>query len=942
LTRLHTFAAQLEKTNPKQKTIYKMKSILSVFLCLLFSVAATKATSLKGYVYDQKTGEAMIGASVYLEHTDKAVLTGLDGSFEIKHPPAGNYTLKVSYVMYKTLKQQITILKEDNPTLKIYLSENSDKELSEVVISSKRDGSAEKTARRIEQQAVQLVNVVSGRAMEISPDLTVANVIQRVSGVSIERNSNGDGQYAILRGMDKRYNYTLVNGVKIPSPDNKYRYVPLDIFPSELLERLEIYKTLTPNMEGDAVGGVVNMVMKDAPQRLQINANIATGYSQMFFDRNFMSFDASSINHQSPYDIHGKNYSPTQNDFPKGVVDYKSARPAPNLIGGLSIGQRFLNNKLGIIIAGSLQNTYRGSNSTFYNSAVVDASNKYGKITSLSERQYSEQQKRYGLHGKVDYVFDQRNKISLYNTYVNLINQQIRDVMTTDFSTGYDPAIGKAELSYNTRSRLTEQQIYNSTLHGDHTTAGDRLKIQWSAVYSSAKNDIPDNTFIALSGQKVDFINQRTVVKTNGSSSRWERNTDEDKAGYLDLTYTADIADTKVDFSAGGLYRDKQRSSFYNNYTLTPANSAALYGKDFTNYKDIVFSDPIGSVSNPLTNNASEKVAAGYGMVKFTTHDLQVVGGLRVEHTNQGFELLFPAGEKFPKGAQVYTDYLPSLNLKYGLSKHENLRASFFRSLNRPGFYEILPSKVVNEEYQERGNPDLKRALADNFDLRYELFPNATDQLLVGAFYKKIKDPIEYIFKSDETRGQDIYYSPGNFGVARNYGLEIDYIKFINKFGMKANYTYTHSSITTPKSSRIVEANGDPKNIIVEQTRPLYGQSAHVANLSLLYKNTKKKWDGQLAAGYTGPRINTVSQFVDADLWQEGFIQMDASLEKGFKNGLSLFIKAGNLLNTPSKLFIKGINPGDAAALAKQVDGRTIIRNDEYKQTYVLGLRYKL
>jgi hypothetical protein len=110
-------------------------------------------------------------------------------------------------------------------------------------------------------------------------------------GVTIERNSNGDGQYAILRGMDKRYNYTLVNGVKIPSPDNKYRYVPLDIFPSDLLDRLEVYKTLTPAMEGDAIGGAVNMVMKDAPDRFTLSANISSGYNELFLQRNFMSFD---------------------------------------------------------------------------------------------------------------------------------------------------------------------------------------------------------------------------------------------------------------------------------------------------------------------------------------------------------------------------------------------------------------------------------------------------------------------------------------------------------------------------------------------------------------------------------------------------------------------------------------------------------------------------
>jgi len=926
------------------QSLTKMNKYLQTLLFLLLCVTAANATKLKGHVYDRKTGEPMVGATVSLDKTNKATTTGLDGSFELKDVPKGIFNLRVSYIMFKTVIQEVDIEKGDNLQLKIYLEE-AGKSLQEVTISTKKNASSENTARRLEQQSTQVLNVVSGKAIEISPDLTVANVIARVSGVSVERNSNGDGQYAILRGMDKRYNYTLVNGVKIPSPDNKYRYVPLDIFPSDLLDRLEVYKSLTPNMEGDAVGGAVNMVMKDAPDRLTVNANIAAGYSQLFIDRKFMSYDYSGINYKSPSEIHGKSYQATQNDFSKGTLSYALKHPVPNVVGSLTLGQRFFDNKLGVLVAGSYQNTYRGSNSVFYNSQVV-STDKFASITSRSDRLYSEQQKRYGLFSKVDYVIDSRNKLSLFNTYVNLTNIQVRDEISTNFSTNYEPEKGNAQLSYSTRSRLTEQQIYNGMLRGDHKLFDDKLKIQWSAVYSSAENEVPDNTTISLNGVRENFINRPTFL-TNGTSltHRWERNTDEDKAGYLDLIYTAPVAGVNVDFSAGGLYRDKQRSSFYNNYALTAANPDLQYGKDFQNYTDLSFNvtNPTGAVNNPLTYDASEKISAGYGMFKFTTKTVQVVGGARVEHTDQGYNMLFPQGEPRPQGSQVYTDVLPSLTLKYFLTDKEQLHASYFRSVNRPGFYEIVPSKIVNEEYEERGNPDLKRAIADNFDLRYELFPSASTQLLVGGFYKTIKDPIEYIFKPDATRGQDIYYTPGNFGTAHNYGLELDFIKFFNKFGVKANYTYTHSRITTPKSSRYIDANGNPQLESVNQTRPLYGQSEHIANVSLLYKDTKKGWDAQLATSYTGPRINTVSQFLDNDLWQKGFIQMDASAEKRFKSGISVFVKAGNLLNTPNKLFIKGTNAANANVEGiDESNGHTLIRSDYYKQTYLIGVRYKL
>ncbi|RNL53427.1 TonB-dependent receptor [Pedobacter jejuensis] len=923
-----------------------MNKLLQILFFLIFVAGTANATKIKGHVYDKQTGEAIVGATVILENPKRVTNTGLDGTFEFKGVSTGSAKISVSYITYKTITKTFTIEKEDNEHLKFYMESDS-KSLDDVTIKSNAVSSTDQGARRLEKNATQIMNIVSGRAIEISPDLTVANVMQRISGVSIERNSNGDGQYAILRGMDKRYNYTLVNGVKIPSPDNKYRYVPLDLFPSDLLDRLEVYKTLTPNLEGDAIGGGINMVMKNAPGKFQLDASLSSGYSQLFIDRKFASFNSSDIKYKSPYELNGKGYNATQNDFTKGTLDYKYKNPAPNLIGSLSLSQRFLDNKLGVVLAGSYQNTYRGSNSTFYNTAV-NGTDAYSVITSKSYREFSEQQQRTGLHGKVDYIFNKNHQLSLYNVYVNLKNEQLRDAVTTTYNGVYNPTLGNAELVYNTRSRLTEQQIYNSTLHGDHKFFDEKFKVQWSAVYSSAKNDVPENTSISLNGIEQNFQSRRlSLVNTNPVTHRWERNTDEDLAGYLDLTYRFNLGENKLDVMAGGLYRDKQRSSFFNNYNLAPsaADASKIYGVDYQNYTDLnlIVSNPTGAVANALTYDASEKITAGYGMFKYISAKLEVTGGARVEHTIQGYNLLFPAGETFPNGQQVYTDVLPSLVAKYFLSEKSQLHASYYKALNRPGFYEIVPGKVVNEEFQERGNPNLRRALADNFDLRYELFPGASEQLLVGAFYKRIIDPIEYTFQADATRGQDIYYTPGNFGTANNYGAEVDYIKYFSKIGVKANYTYTHSRITTPKTTRVINpATGDIQAVSVDQERPLYGQSEHIANVSLLFKDTKKGWDAQVAGAYTGPRINTVSQFLNNDLWQEGFIQMDASAEKRFKGGISVFIKANNILNTPTKLFIKGTNPENSKINEQLVeDGRTLVRSDYYGQNYLIGLRYK-
>ena len=131
-----------------------------------------------------------------------------------------------------------------------------------------------------------------------------------------------------------------------------------------------------------------------------------------------------------------------------------------------------------------------------------------------------------------------------------------------------------------------------------------------------------------------------------------------------------------------------------------------------------------GSVASALNYDASEQTSSGYVQFRTLDRPLEAVGGVRVEHTNQGYAMKFPIGEDFPTGSQIYTDILPSLHLRYRPGDgRTNWRASYFRSLNRPGFFEIVPYRIVNEEYQERGNPNLQRAIADNLDLRYEYFP---------------------------------------------------------------------------------------------------------------------------------------------------------------------------------------------------------------------------
>ena len=234
--------------------------------------------------------------------------------------------------------------------------------------------------------------------------------------------------------------------------------------------------------------------------------------------------------------------------------------------------------------------------------------------------------------------------------------------------------------------------------------------------------------------------------------------------------------------------------------------------------------------------------------------------------------------------------------------------------------------------------------MADNFDMRFETYPHPSEQIMACAFFKRIKDPIEYGMVSGF--GQDTYYMPGNYGTAYNYGIELDFMKYFNRFGVKANYTYTHSRITTQKMIEVKNTDALSETTstteYVDQSRPLAGQAAHVVNLSLLYKDSKNGLDGQLSFEYTGKKICIVSRFYDNDSWLAGNVQLDASVEKTFKNGISVFFKGSNLLSSPLIQYINKNSRNESIANARRHNGGLVERTFDYGQNLMFGVKYKL
>ena len=928
-----------------------MKQFLLSAALIAVSTTVATAHTLDGIVKDNRTGEPLIGSVIEVKELPSVkTTTGLDGSFTLHElPDKGRYTLVVRYISYKT--REIPVDVSDKGIVNITLDEDL-RELGEVVIKGHKEYHSDRSAIDMEKTAGNVLNVMSQQSIQLSPDVNVATVLQRVSGVTMERDASGEASYAILRGMDKRYNYTLVNGVKIPSPDDKNRYIPLNIFPSDLMDRLVVSKSLTADMEGDAAGGVVDMVMKDAPSHFQIQANAAVGASDYFWkdSRDYLTSNRSDYTHKSPYEVNGPEYKATTSDFASGPTQIsRHSMPAPNFVGGLSIGNRFWKDRIGVMLAGSIQNTFHGTERT-YNSVKMASGEQAMYIYSLQHRYYSIHDLTAGVHAKVDLQLE-NNKFEWYNMYVRTNSKGVR--YNNSVNTEYISSDSYTQ-DDETRSLSQTQSIFATHIKGTHHLTKD-FTIDWAGIFSQAKSEDPDRVYLSLtntiqSAEGVDgslWSGNKNILKTmpKNMERRFQHNTDKDWAGYINLAYNSQLGnDINALWKAGAQYRRKERGNRYYSYIFNPTDiSQKLDGNGFDQFAAIDWTckTPYSQASQ-LNYDSKEHIGAAYIMTTLKSRWGELNAGLRAEHTNQIYTMLQKFRNMGQVGEQSYWDWLPSASLKWTPTKKMNVRLSYYRSINRPGFYEIVPYQIMGEEYQEKGNPNLKRARIDNVDLRWEWFPSATEQVLADVFYKYLQDPIEQVFVAADGKlgsGADAYYMPDNLGNAKNYGFEIDVVKYIRHFGIKANYTYTHSRITTSKRE-YKEGSAEYKTGVT-QSRPLVNQAPHTANLSLLYKDTNYGWNAQLAASYTGTKLALVSPFKDADQWDKAMFGLDFSMEKKFPCGVSVFLKANNLLDAKRERYLKTVNQSNLEYEGQSSD-KTIVGTYKYGRTYLVGVRVKI
>jgi TonB-dependent receptor len=883
--------------------------MILVFLSLS-SFSFAQNTILKGQITDKTTKEPLTGAYVHFDNKKGGSITDAFGHYQINNIPPGNCKLKIKYIGYKEFEQSFDIASGQAAILNLQLEEST-QSLNAVNVYAKANTASESSSRKSEQHAGNITNVISAQAMQRSPDINAANALQRVSAVTLQRNSGSDEAYAIIRGLEPRYNNTLINGVKVTSPDPISRFISLSVVPSDLLDRVEVSKTLTPEMEGDAIGGTVNLVFKDAPEYEYFKANGSVGYSGLFFNRKYDDFSHGAVAAKSPAERFGPSYIASPGNFSRANLDFtKKNAPLSSLL-GFTYGRRFFKNKLGFIVSDSYQNQYYGTNSQF-NIAQLDTrpgKNFQPVISDVANRTYSTQQLNNGLSTHLDYQFNDKNKLTLDNVFLYTHLAQTRLSIDTSILGGNGGRIGPGTgtVFNDNRSTIQNQYVENLKLSGKHVLTKHFL-FDWSGVYSNATQNAPDRANVTTNHLiNPDFTS--TPDYLYNVSRIWQRSGNKDLSGMANLGYKTALSEKNaLELKVGGLYRHSTRFNTQNQYTLKAAPTANGVKSPFTDIyaADWLVYDVTGSLASDKANyTAYENITAGYGEFKLTFDKLDVTGGLRIEGTAQGYDTHPVVLDVMSNAKKTYTDLLPSANLTYRLTEKSNLRASYFKSIARPALYELVPTPTYGQSTDVTGNPQLKHTEADNFDLRYELYPGKEEQFFVGGFYKDIKNPIEFALNA--LTGGQLNTFPQNFGTAKVAGGEVVYSRYFGDLGISGNYTYTYSNINTTKIYTSTDASGVTTSVPKLQSRPMQGQTGNVANLSLLYKNDRQKAFVQLAYTYTSKTLALVYSNYGYDYYQQPQSFLALSGEKQISKHVVFTAKVNNLLNTPTTIKISNL-----------------------------------
>lgn len=836
------------------------------------------AVTVVGTVRDQQNALALPGVPVEVVGTSTVVYTDVDGRYLVRLA-LGAHQLRVALDGYTERLVAVDVGSESRPTVDVALSMTGFAEAVTVTGQSTDAVSSSAEAQlTVRKNAPVITDNMGSDEMRANGDSDAAAAMQRVTGLSIV-----DNQYVFVRGLGERYSNTTLNGAVIPTTEPDKKVVPLDLFPTGLIDSVQVAKSYSPDRSAEFAGGLVQIVPLKFPSRpvldftygLQWSEN-ATGKSiplSPLGNRDWLGYDRGSRALPSSFPdgkiVRRGVFTPDVGFTAPQITDFGRAlenvwqpttqKGVPGQNWGAVFGQRF--GKLGIVASGSQQ----------YRENFVSEQRRFFRVDDSGLEAVSDyaidtgtQRAQLGLVGNAAWQFSPNHRLSFENFYTHGGRDEGRVFE--------GPNTENTFIYRNFRVQFIEEDLLSNGVSGDHFFQSlSNSHLEWRGTYGRASRDEPDL--------------RETLYQQNLNGTGPFLLADESQSGFRMFNEledrTADVAASwSTLLSAGGKptqlkfgvsYIDRSRDFTSRRFRFIPisAGSGSTVPIDLRQTPEALFASPnIGTAfrfneeTRPVdAYDGAQSTSSVYGMGDFTlSARMRLIAGARIERFDQEVNTFDPFGLFVARisAENNNTDVFPGINFVYGLRQDMNLRVSYSTTVNRPEFRELAAFEFTDVVGNRavRGNPDLNRALIQNVDARWELFGGGRGVLAASAFFKAFSDPIERVVVA----GAQPIVTFQNADSARNVGLEFEAARQLtSQVFVSANYTYVSSEITLSPEQRTVQTS---------LTRPLAGQSKNLFNVTAEYA-----WGGfstRFLYNFFGDRISDVGSNGAPDIVEQG------------------------------------------------------------------------
>lgn len=902
----------------KRLAILLASSMLAI-LAITFSLPARAegGGKITGKITDQKTGEALIGATVTIEGSTRGAATDVNGEYVISDVPAGSSSILVTYLGYQNKQVSDIEIKPGQVTsLNIVLNEAATKQLAAVTVKATYKQESTNSLYAQQKNSSRISDGISADAIRRSPDRNTAEVLKRVSGTSIQ-----DNKFVVVRGLGDRYNVTTLNNSVMPSTEPDKKAFSFDVIPSTLVDNIVISKTATPDLPGDFAGGNVQVTTKDFPEAKVVTLQVGiSGNTQTTF-KEFKQGSVQKLDFLGGFSNGSRslpgvwqrlNYTDYlsapasqqvavtqrfQNSY--GVKHQFNGYPGQNLQLNVGNTKVFKNDaKLGYVAsltyANNIQRLVRDRNEFSFNEDAQPTFNYHDNVYNFNNT----------LGGILNISYSNKNsKYSIKNTYNNSFTNSYTE-RTGAFVEG-----GPITLIQGSQTAPERSGIINSVFEGQHFLPASKINIDYNISYGNSHRKQPDQR--VLEQFKQPGSNDFTVNLSNfnqaaiQNAGRIYTDLVEDIYGgrfNLTIPYTLFKQSSKLKAGYLGYYRDRD-------YTATVLGYAIAGGANGRNIPltngltaDNIFSSAnlaqqgIALFTLPGYNiNYKGTVSqnAGYLMTDSKLSEkVRVILGARVERYEQKIN---QPGTNLKEQKYLNTDILPSLNLTYAVNGQSNLRLAGSQTVARPELRELARFQAYDfvTDYNITGNDALKRTKITNADLRYEIFPSAGNIISVSAFYKHFVNAIEQTNQGNKTFSYANAPNAYDFGAELEFRKRLDFIEgqtYLKNFTIYANASYIRSEVNV--------VDGAPR-------RPLQGQSPYIINGGLLYTTPNNGLTVNLLYNKIGPRLSFVGILGTRDIYEKSRDVIDFQIGKRLmKNRGELKLNVSDILAQPVRLYV--------------------------------------